>query len=232
MAGPKRGSPERPPALQEPGANGSASSEFDFQALAGLTCGVLLPTGQARDLIDGIWVTCIDFGEPHVLVCGSGGVGGKREQDQRAKDDICLERLRLQAGYLMGMGNRAGQALPRLLHLYRFDPIGTPVNAPAIAVLPQDTARQFMLNAGSAAALAVACTLADTVAHECCPLPPLPTDASTGSELVNKVPEQTATGWTLTVVNDVATTGEFRPAGMAVQLVEVTPHCVLRVTMA
>lgn len=197
--------------------NGSASNDFDVQALTGFTCGSLLPTGQARDLIDGVWVTCIDLGEPHVLVCGNAVKG---DQTGISSTEASLERLRLQAGYLMGMGNRAGQHTPRLLQLYS---VGTTDTVPVIKALPQAAQRQPMASAGSAAALALACSLADTVAHECCPLPPLP--AAVPSHAKVAVPD-----WILTVVGPEVSASMLRPSAITVQLVRVVPHCVLRTT--
>src|SRR6185503_4418420 len=46
----------------------AAPVPIDFLDIAGSSCGALLPTGNARDKIQGIEVTCIDNGMPVVLM--------------------------------------------------------------------------------------------------------------------------------------------------------------------
>ena len=52
-----------------PGA--SAAVPIEFLDIAGSSCGALLPTGQVRDLVLDVEVTCIDNGMPVVLLKAS-----------------------------------------------------------------------------------------------------------------------------------------------------------------
>ncbi len=54
-----------------------------FQDSAGSSCGALLPTGNARDVIDGIEVTLIDDGMPCVVICGVDmGITGNETREE------------------------------------------------------------------------------------------------------------------------------------------------------
>lgn len=67
----------------------------------------LLPTGQARDLIDGYRVSCIDQGTPLLMVdC--------RSADAAQLDLVALVKLRRQVGYLMGLGDVRTAGRPTL----------------------------------------------------------------------------------------------------------------------
>lgn len=78
----------------------------------------LLPTGQARDLVDGIPVTCVDNGMPTVLIAASSlGVTGYEEPEDLEADQTLAARLhgiRLEAGRLMGLGDVENATVPKL----------------------------------------------------------------------------------------------------------------------
>lgn len=77
-----------------------------------------LPTGNATDEIAGHRVTLVDAGMPVVLLDAAefGLTGAEAPSDLEARDDLRaeLERVRLAAGPLMGLGDVAGQSVPKL----------------------------------------------------------------------------------------------------------------------
>lgn len=90
-----------------------------FRDTAGSTCGRLLPSGKAVDLIDGVAVTLIDNGMPCVVMKAS-DVGATGYEDRDALDaDTALkarvESIRLKAGPLMNLGDVAAQSVPKMM---------------------------------------------------------------------------------------------------------------------
>jgi 4-oxalomesaconate tautomerase len=96
----------------------SSSIPIEFLDIAGSTCGSLLPTGQAFDVIDGLGVTCIDNGMPVVCVRAEdlGLTGYEEPSDIEANEDVCakVERLRLAAGPLMNLGDVTKKSVPKV----------------------------------------------------------------------------------------------------------------------
>jgi 4-oxalomesaconate tautomerase len=82
-----------------------------FAGTEGSMTGRLLPTGQVRDAIDGIEVTCVDNGMPVVLATAeSFGLTGYESYEELAADTALLDRVdafRRKAGPLMGLGDTA-----------------------------------------------------------------------------------------------------------------------------
>ena len=90
----------------------------DFPQAAGSTCGALLPSGSAADVIDGVELTCIDNGMPVVVVRASDlGVTGYESREDLDADEALKERLesiRLQAGPLMNLGDVEDKSVPKM----------------------------------------------------------------------------------------------------------------------
>jgi 2-methylaconitate cis-trans-isomerase PrpF len=92
-----------------------------FVKPAGGKTGRLLPTGRAVDVVDGVEMTCIDFANPVMMVPASGV--GKTGHETKAELDADqpwlarIEALRRKAAVLMGMGDVAGSALPKVVML-------------------------------------------------------------------------------------------------------------------
>ena len=90
----------------------------NFPEAAGSTCGALLPTGNAADVIDGAEVTCIDNGMPVVVMRASdlGIAGYESREDLDANEALKgrLESIRLQAGPLMNLGNVKEKSVPKM----------------------------------------------------------------------------------------------------------------------
>jgi 4-oxalomesaconate tautomerase len=95
-----------------------AAIAIEFLDVAGSTCGSLLPTGHAVDVIDGIRVTCIDNGMPVVcLKAEEVGLSGYEEphtiENNREVGEL-VERLRRAAGALMNLGDVTGASVPKM----------------------------------------------------------------------------------------------------------------------
>jgi 4-oxalomesaconate tautomerase len=95
-----------------------AAIVLEFLAATGAKTGKMLPSGRPLDIIDGIPVSCVDVSTPMVLLeassIGKTGYEANRELDADQALLARLERLRLQAARLMGMGDVSGQVLPKL----------------------------------------------------------------------------------------------------------------------
>ncbi|MCK9685379.1 4-oxalomesaconate tautomerase [Scleromatobacter humisilvae] len=89
-----------------------------FAGIAGSSCGALLPTGRVRDVVDGVAVTCIDHGMPVVVLRASAVGASGYETPQSLDADVALkarvERIRLLAGPLMGLGDVADKVVPKM----------------------------------------------------------------------------------------------------------------------
>jgi 4-oxalomesaconate tautomerase len=95
----------------------AAPVTLDSPDTAGAICGSLLPTGQIRDVIDGVPVTCIDNGMPVVVARASDlGVTGYEPVETLSADSDLRDRiqsLRTQAGKLMGLGDVTATSVPK-----------------------------------------------------------------------------------------------------------------------
>ena len=96
----------------------SAPVELEFVDLEGSSCGTLLPTGSVADEIDGIAVTCIDNGMPVVLIHSQSlGKSGNETPAELEADALLrerVERIRLHAGQLMGLGDVTNKTVPKM----------------------------------------------------------------------------------------------------------------------
>ncbi len=89
-----------------------------FRDTAGSTCGALLPTGNAVDLIDGLAVTLIDNGMPTVILrAGDLGITGNESRaEMNANQGLkqTLEAIRLKAGKMMNLGDVSQKTIPKM----------------------------------------------------------------------------------------------------------------------
>ncbi|MFJ4620887.1 4-oxalomesaconate tautomerase [Streptomyces sp. NPDC088812] len=78
----------------------------------------LLPTGNVRDEIDGVQVTCVDNGMPTVLMAATSLKVTGYESPRDLEEDLALadrlRSIRLQAGRLMGLGDVSDATVPKL----------------------------------------------------------------------------------------------------------------------
>jgi len=90
-----------------------------FADIAGSSCGALLPTGNAVDVIDGIDVTLIDNGMPCVVLRAADvGITGYEDRATLDADETLkarIEAVRLKAGPLMNLGDVTTQSVPKLM---------------------------------------------------------------------------------------------------------------------
>lgn len=95
----------------------AAPVQLNFRKVEGSATGKLLPTGNLRDQIDGIDVTCMDVAMPVVMArAESFGLSGHETREaldaNRAFFDR-MEQIRLQAGERMGMGDVSSSVTPK-----------------------------------------------------------------------------------------------------------------------
>ena len=90
----------------------------NYLDVAGSACGSLLPTGNHRDLINDIPVTCIDNGMPVVVIAAGelGKTGYESCKELMADEELRarLEAIRLQAGEIMNLGNVRNKVVPKM----------------------------------------------------------------------------------------------------------------------
>lgn len=96
----------------------SAPVLITFKDTEGSSCGALLPTGNAFDTIEGTRVTCIDNGMPVVLLRATDfDITGQESREAMDANDALktrLEKIRLQAGYLMNLGDVTEKSVPKM----------------------------------------------------------------------------------------------------------------------
>jgi 4-oxalomesaconate tautomerase len=92
----------------------AAAITLDFSDTEGSACGSLLPTGNVRDVIDGVGVTCVDNGMPVVVAAAKDfGITGYESVDELSALTERIQSLRLQAGKLMGLGDVSEASIPK-----------------------------------------------------------------------------------------------------------------------
>ena len=91
----------------------------EFRDTAGSSCGALLPTGNAADVVDGVEVTLIDNGMPCVVFAAAdvGATGYEDRETLDGNDDLKarIEAIRLKAGPLMKLGDVAEKSVPKMM---------------------------------------------------------------------------------------------------------------------
>ncbi len=147
----------------------AAPIRLTFLDAAGAKTGSLLPSGQVRDLIDGVEVTCIDMAMPMVLMhaeaLGKTGYETAAELDADPQLLARLESIRLQAGRLMGLGDVSQMVIPKPVLL------APPRQGGSLSTryfMPHNCHRS--LAATGAIGLASACALPGSVAHQITPI--------------------------------------------------------------
>ena len=96
----------------------AAPIRISFRDVAGSVCGVLLPTGNVRDVADGVPVTCIDNGMPVVILSAASVARTGYESIAELNADVALkarlESIRRAAAALMGLGDVANKNVPKI----------------------------------------------------------------------------------------------------------------------
>lgn len=101
----------------------AAPIALNFHDVVGSVTGSLLPTGQPREVIDGIEVTCIDVAMPLVIARAEAfGLSGHETRETLNANAGLFERLepiRCEGGRRMGMGDVSRSVTPKFALLSR-----------------------------------------------------------------------------------------------------------------
>jgi 4-oxalomesaconate tautomerase len=91
---------------------------LDFLDIAGSSCGALLPTGNAVDVIEGVEATLIDNGMPVVVMRAAdlGKTGAESPADLEVDKALRarVEAIRLEAGRRMNLGDVTRKTVPKM----------------------------------------------------------------------------------------------------------------------
>ena len=139
---------------------------IDFLDIAGSsTGGKLLPTGNARDVVEGVECTLIDNGMPVVVMRASDFGKTAHEPPDKLEADAELkarvERVRLAAGKLMNLGDVTNKSVPKMCL------VGTPEHGGAVATrnfIPKKVHKA--IGVFGAVSVATACAYPGSVAAE------------------------------------------------------------------
>ncbi|UZK65184.1 4-oxalomesaconate tautomerase [Sphingomonas sp. M1-B02] len=97
----------------------AAPIPLEFRDTAGSSCGALLPTGNAVDVIEGVACTLIDNGMPCVVFKAADvGATGYEDRDTLDADSALkarIEAIRLLAGPMMNLGDVADKSVPKMM---------------------------------------------------------------------------------------------------------------------
>ncbi|HSG56540.1 MAG TPA: 4-oxalomesaconate tautomerase [Paracoccaceae bacterium] len=105
---------------------------LEFRDTAGSSCGALLPTGNAVDVIEEISCTLIDNGMPCIVMAAAdlGATGYETREELEAEGFAAIrakiEQVRLAAGPLMNLGDVSSKSVPKMFL------VSPPVNGGAI----------------------------------------------------------------------------------------------------
>jgi len=148
----------------------SAPIPINFLDTAGSVCGKLLPTGNVRDWVKGVEVTCIDNGMPVVVLRASDfGLTGNEtcsEIESNADALARIEAVRLESGRLMGLGDVSRAVVPKMC-LVSAPSHGGSINTRTLIPHKCHTS----IGVFGAVSAASACVLPGTVAHALAVLP-------------------------------------------------------------
>jgi 4-oxalomesaconate tautomerase len=143
---------------------------LSFADTAGSTCGALLPTGRAVDVIDGIACTLIDNGMPVVVMrasdLGRTGYETRDELDTDTELKARIEPIRLKAGPMMNLGDVKEQTVPKMI-------LVAPPRAGGVVATRSFIPHRAHATIGvfAAVSVATACLLPDSPAHGIADIP-------------------------------------------------------------
>ncbi len=97
----------------------AAPIPLEFRDTAGSSCGALLPTGNAVDVVESVPVTLIDNGMPCVVIAAeSVGITGYEDRDTLDADNTLkarIEAIRLAVGERMNLGDVREKSVPKMM---------------------------------------------------------------------------------------------------------------------
>jgi 4-oxalomesaconate tautomerase len=92
---------------------------LEFRDTAGSSCGALLPTGNAVDIVNGVRVTLIDNGMPCVVIkakdVGVTGYDDRDNLDANTELKAKIEAIRLAVGERMNLGDVTDKSIPKMM---------------------------------------------------------------------------------------------------------------------
>jgi 4-oxalomesaconate tautomerase len=92
---------------------------LEFRDTAGSSCGALLPTGNAVDVVGGVAVTLIDNGMPCVVMkakdVGITGYEDRESLDANTELKATIEAIRLAVGERMNLGDVSDKSVPKMM---------------------------------------------------------------------------------------------------------------------
>jgi 4-oxalomesaconate tautomerase len=95
-----------------------APIQLNFMDTVGSLTGSLLPTGQTKDVIQGVEITCMDVAMPMMIARAADfGLSGYESRAELDANRLLLDRLeavRLEAGQRMGLGDVARSVTPKI----------------------------------------------------------------------------------------------------------------------
>jgi 4-oxalomesaconate tautomerase len=137
----------------------------DFLDVAGSTCGALLPTGNAVDVVEGVRVTCIDNGMPVVCLKAEdvGATGYETPAELEGKADVRakVEAIRRIVGPMMNLGDVEKKTVPKMSLLAPAREGGSVCTRTFIPIRVHDSIGVF-----GAVSVATACLVPGSVASE------------------------------------------------------------------
>jgi 4-oxalomesaconate tautomerase len=92
----------------------------EFRDTAGSSCGALLPTGNAFDVVEGVACTLIDNGMPCIVMAAADlGASGYETREELEGESFAairarIESIRLAAGPLMNLGDVRAKSVPKM----------------------------------------------------------------------------------------------------------------------
>ena len=97
----------------------SAPIPTEFRDTAGSSCGALLPSGSAVDVVNGVPVTLIDNGMPCVVIKAADvGITGYEDRDwldANTELKARIEAIRLAVGPVMNLGDVREKSVPKMM---------------------------------------------------------------------------------------------------------------------
>ena len=90
---------------------------LSFSDVVGSKCGAMFPTGAVQEEIDEVAVSCVDVAMPMVMMrAGDLGIGGYNRGEIIDNEALRqhIEKIRLEAGRRMGLGNVAKAVIPKV----------------------------------------------------------------------------------------------------------------------
>jgi 4-oxalomesaconate tautomerase len=91
----------------------------EFRDTAGSSCGALLPSGNAVDVVNGVPVTLIDNGMPCVVMKAEDvGISGYEDRDWLDANTVLkarIEAIRLSVGERMNLGDVKDKSVPKMM---------------------------------------------------------------------------------------------------------------------